>query len=125
MQAINAPLIQDREKLVVLKRSCSASIAQMTSTSGENDHYETINKMRVKIDGSVSDQIQRAVLLMARFSYAGIGGIWGHVSAEGSQSQDKFTEEAETYLRDICKLHDTSSNEEAIICYYFKIFVEN
>ena len=59
--------------------------AQMMGTSGEKDHYEiAINKTRVKIDGSVSDQIQRAVLLMARFADADIGGIWGHVSAEGS-----------------------------------------
>ena len=110
--AVNAPLKQDKETLVVLKRTSSV-VAQMTGTSDEKDHYEiTINKTRVKIDGSVSDQIQRAVLLMARFADADIDGIWGHVSAERShQSQGKFTEEAETYLRHICNLHATNKKQ--------------
>ena len=48
--AVNAPLKQDKETLVVLKRTSSV-VAQMTGTSDEKDHYEiTINKTRVKID---------------------------------------------------------------------------
>ena len=90
-------------------------ISTSTSTSVAGDHYKnTINKTRVKIDGSVSIQIQRAMHTMARFADAGLGGIWGNMDAEWSQ--DGLVKQAEIYLRQICKLHDTSSNEvEAMI----------
>ena len=76
-----------------------------------SNHYEiTINKSRVKVDGSVSSQIQRAVHTMARFADAGLGGVWGNKDVDWSK--DSLIQQAQLYLRQICKLHDTSNNEE-------------
>ena len=47
---------------------------------------------------------------MANFADAGLSGVWGNKDADWSQ--DGLITQAEIYLRQICKLHDTSNNED-------------